>query len=77
MAEPLPGCPALPTLMDTLLAPQTTSLLAHAGVGRQKALQTMQAMQASARPPGLAVPGYIKYSLDQPSNSRPPQEDAR
>ena len=48
------GYTALPCWMDTSPTLQTTSLLVHAGVGRGKALQ---AMQASARPPSPAVPG--------------------
>ena len=49
VADPLPGYPALPLSMDTTLPPKAANLLAGAGVGRGKAMQTML---ATVRPPG-------------------------
>ena len=49
VADPPPGYPALPLPMDTTLPPNATNLLAGAGVGRGKAMQTML---ATVRPPG-------------------------
>ena len=54
VVEPAPDFPALPTPMDTLPAPSTTSLLIKAGAGRGHAIQ---AMQAATRTPGPTVPG--------------------
>ena len=52
---PPPGFPALgmPQLMDTTLAPQSYSLLAHAGVGRGWGIQ---ATQSTDRPQAPAAP---------------------
>ena len=49
VVDPPPGYPALPLSMDTTLPPKATNLLAGAGVGRGKAMQTMLAI---VRPPG-------------------------
>ena len=49
VADPPPGYPALPPLIDTTLPPKATNPLAGVGVGRGKAIQTML---ATVRPPG-------------------------
>ena len=49
VADPPPGYPTLPLPMDKTLPPKATNPLASVGVGRGKALQTMQ---ATVRPPG-------------------------
>ena len=70
VADPAPDFPALSTPMDTLPAPSTTNLLIQAGVGRGGAIQ---AMQAAARYQAQLCQVHIRYGLNWPSSSRPPQ----